>query len=37
MFLLSRLIMDTLQDLGTRGEVKEELENGNLPEGIDQA
>ncbi|MCJ1382347.1 hypothetical protein MMC17_005460 [Xylographa soralifera] len=37
MFLLSRLIMDTLQDLGTRGEVKDELEEGNLPVGIDQA
>lgn len=37
MFLLGRLILDTLEDTGSREEVQQELANDNLPRGINEA
>jgi hypothetical protein len=37
MFLLARLIIDTLENSGSREEVQEELERSDLPLGLNQA
>jgi hypothetical protein len=37
MFLLARLVLDTLEDTGSREEVQEELANDTLPRGINEA
>lgn len=37
MFLLPRLILDNLMEQDCRDDVKEELSNEVLPDGIDQA
>jgi hypothetical protein len=37
MFLLARLILDTLADTGSREDVEDELSSEILPQGINQA